>query len=92
MASCLHYGKSGLAKKPINEDDTDSINVCLRIVSERSSLVMRLFDDQSKQALTTLLDTKLHDTDLVSESDLAKKLNDKKGIFRMRVRLVCSPN
>ncbi len=31
MASVLHYGKSGMAKKAINEDDTDSINVCLRI-------------------------------------------------------------
>lgn len=61
MASVLHYGKSGLAKKSINEDDTDSINVCLRVLSERSVQVVELFDDQSKQALNTLLDAKLHD-------------------------------
>lgn len=70
MASVLHYGKSGLAKKSINEDDTDSINVCLRIISERSNLIMRLFDDQSKQALSTLLDAKLSD-DL--DGDMVKK-------------------
>lgn len=61
MASVLHYGKSGLAKKSINEDDTDSINVCLRVLSERSAQVIPLFDDQSKQALNTLLDAKLQD-------------------------------
>ncbi len=76
MAAVLHYGKSGLAKKAINEDDTDSINVCLRIVSERSALIMRLFDDQSKQALTTLLDAKLHDETMI-ETDLSRKLKGK---------------
>jgi len=72
MASILHYGKSGLAKKSINEDDTDSINVCLRVISERSNLIIKLFDDQSKQALNTLLDAKLHD-DFDTESLITKK-------------------
>lgn len=72
MASILHYGKSGLAKKSINEDDTDSINVCLRVISERSNLIIKLFDDQSKQALNTLLDAKLHD-DIDTESSTIKK-------------------
>jgi coatomer subunit beta len=61
MASLLHYGHSGLAAKPISADDTDSINVCLRVLSERAPPLTRLFGDQSKQALNTLLDAKLHD-------------------------------
>ena len=77
MASVLHYGKSGLAKKSINEDDTDSINVCLRVISERSSLIVGLFDNESKQALSTLLEAKLSDDidgDSVKKS--AKKLHN----------------
>lgn len=74
MASVLHFGKSGLAKKQITEDDTDSINVCLRVISERSNLIVKLFDDQSKQALSTLLDAKLSD-DL--DTDLKKSLTKK---------------
>jgi len=55
----LHFGKSGLAKKQISEDDSDSINICLRILAERTSFIVNLFDDQSQKALTTLLDAKL---------------------------------
>lgn len=73
MASVLHYGKSGLAKKSINEDDTDSINVCLRIISERSSLIIKLFEDQSKEALNTLLTTKLSE-ELTGEACKSSKI------------------
>lgn len=70
MASILHYGKSGMAKKPINEDDNDSINVCLRVLSERSSFVLNLFNNQSAAALSTMLDAKLSDE---SESGWSKQ-------------------
>jgi coatomer subunit beta len=60
MASILHYGKSGLAKKAINEDDNDSINVCLRVLTETAnSFVIQLFSGQSQTALTTMLSAKL---------------------------------
>lgn len=81
MASVLHFGKSGLAKKQITEDDTDSINVCLRVISERSNLIVKLFDDQSKQALSTLLDAKIHE-DL--DGDLIKKTINKKLILTIQ--------
>ena len=74
MASILHFGKSGLAKKPINEDDSDSINICLRVLSDRAALITRLFDGQSQQALTTLLEAKLAD----DEEKLKSKSNKKK--------------
>ena len=73
MASILHFGKSGLPKKAINEDDSDSVNICLRVLSDRAGLVIRLFDGQSQQALTTLLEAKLiDDQDEKSKSKLAK--------------------
>jgi len=77
MSSVLHYGKSGLTKKAINEDDNDSINICLRVIAERSPHIVRLFDDQSQQALTTLLDAKLNDDNDASEASKLSKANKK---------------
>jgi coatomer subunit beta len=61
MASILHFGKSGLAKKPINEDDTDSINVCLRVIADRSPFIYNVFHEQSQQVLSNMLDAKLNE-------------------------------
>ncbi len=72
MSSVLHYGKSGLTKKPINEDDNDSINICLRVIAERSSQIVRLFDGQSQQALSTMLEAKLSEE---LDADARAKLN-----------------
>ena len=47
MASILHFGKSGLPKKPINEDDTDAMNVCLRLLNEiHNAFVVRVFTSE----------------------------------------------
>ncbi|CAF0969017.1 unnamed protein product [Brachionus calyciflorus] len=73
MASILHYGKSGMAKKAINEDDNDSINICLRVLSERSPFVVNLFNNQSQVALSTMLDAKLDETDLAWKTRHGKK-------------------
>jgi len=78
MSSVLHYGKSGLTKKAINEDDNDSINICLRVIAERSPHIIQLFDDQSQKALTTLLDAKLNDDNESIESKLNKSNRLKK--------------
>jgi coatomer subunit beta len=72
MASILHFGKSGLSKKPINEDDIDSINVCLRILAERAPFICSLFDGQSQQALSTLLEAKLSDESNVIKGNYTK--------------------
>jgi coatomer subunit beta len=67
MASIIHFGKSGLAKKPINEDDNDSINVCLRVVADRSAFIYSVFYEQSQQVLTTMLDAKLNEDSFESK-------------------------
>jgi coatomer subunit beta len=59
MASILHFGKSGLAKKPISEDDVDSINLCLRVLSDKSSLLINTFSQHSQITLSRMLDAKL---------------------------------
>ncbi len=84
MASILHFGKSGLSKKPINEDDNDSINVCLRILAERTPFVVHLFNDQSQEALTTLLEAKLSEDSVKDKSaralgGAAKSIGQAKG-------------
>lgn len=61
MSSMLHYGKSGLPKKPISEDDSDSINLCLRVLSERSPYVVNLINVESQEALSTMLLAKLNE-------------------------------
>ncbi len=68
MASILHYGQSGLGKKPINEDDTDSINVCLKVIADKSSFIYNVFYEQSQEALSTMLDAKLSVVDDSSDS------------------------
>jgi coatomer subunit beta len=59
LASVLHYGKSGLPKKAINEDDCDSVNLCLRVLSERTQLTSSIFTHKSFEALTNMLNSKL---------------------------------
>jgi len=82
MACVLHYGKSGLTKKPINEDDNDSINICLRVIAERSALITRLFDGQSQQALTTMLEAKLNE-----ELDDEKAKSSRNAKLRQNVKV-----
>ena len=71
MACILHFGKAaGLVKKPINEDDTDSIMLCLRILAERTPTIIGVFDAQSQLALDTLLDA--HQDDHVDVKKISK--------------------
>jgi coatomer subunit beta len=61
MACILHYGKSGLPKKPITEDDCDSIYVCLRVLSEHTPFAVNLFKDKPRVILTEMLQAKLQE-------------------------------
>jgi coatomer subunit beta len=78
MASIMHYGKSGLPKKAINEDDSDTINVCLKVLCEKNPFVTDLFDTKSRIALTTMLEAKLFEE--ISDSKYAKSTN---GLTKM---------
>ena len=40
IASVMHYGKSGMPKKPISEDDSDTMYVCLKVLCDKSKSVL----------------------------------------------------
>ncbi|XP_020797844.1 coatomer subunit beta [Drosophila serrata] len=56
MSSILHLGKSGFPSKPITNDDTDRIFVCLRALSERTPEAVSVFTQYCREALGKMLD------------------------------------
>ncbi|KAH8303870.1 hypothetical protein KR018_002114 [Drosophila ironensis] len=56
MSSILHLGKSGFPSKPITNDDTDRIFVCLRTLSERTPEAIAVFKLYCREALGKMLD------------------------------------
>jgi len=62
MSSILHLGKSGFPTKPITNDDTDRIFVCLRTLSERTPEAVAVFTLFCREALGKMLDAQ-HDED-----------------------------
>lgn len=55
MSSILHLGKSGLPKKPITNDDTDRIYLCLKVLSDRTPEIVDVFKKACKEALANML-------------------------------------
>ncbi|CAG9854809.1 unnamed protein product [Phyllotreta striolata] len=55
MAGILHLGKSGLPVKPITNDDNDHILFCLRVLSDRTEPVVRVFSRLCRNALNDML-------------------------------------
>ncbi|XP_078000458.1 coatomer subunit beta-like [Glandiceps talaboti] len=74
MASILHLGRSGLAKKNINDDDLDCISLCLRVLSERSPLMIQIFNEACRESLQAMLQAKHN------EERETQKLFQKKGL------------
>ncbi|EDW33806.1 GL27037 [Drosophila persimilis] len=62
MSSILHLGKSGFPSKPITNDDTDRIFICLRTLSERTPEAVSVFMHYCREALGKMLDAQ-HDED-----------------------------
>ncbi|EDX18284.1 GD15643 [Drosophila simulans] len=62
MSSILHLGKSGFPSKPMTNDDTDRIFVCLRTLSERTPEAISVFTLYCREALGKMLDAQ-HDED-----------------------------
>ncbi|XP_061386076.1 coatomer subunit beta [Musca vetustissima] len=56
MSSILHLGKSGFPSKPITNDDTDRIFICLRTLSERTEEAVEVFKRYCREALGKMLD------------------------------------
>lgn len=58
MATVLHFGKSGLPAKPITDDDTDRISLCLRVLAERAPFMFDIFNHKCRQSLSVMLAAK----------------------------------
>ncbi|KAF7281578.1 coatomer subunit beta [Rhynchophorus ferrugineus] len=55
MSGIIHLGQSGLPTKPITNDDRDHILFCLRVVSDRSPIIVEIFTDYCRKALNDML-------------------------------------
>uniref|UniRef100_T1GU01 Uncharacterized protein n=1 Tax=Megaselia scalaris TaxID=36166 RepID=T1GU01_MEGSC len=60
MSSILHLGKSGFPTKPITNDDTDRIFLCLKTLSERTPETVEVFQHFCRDALGKMLEAQ-HD-------------------------------
>lgn len=58
MSTIIHLGKSGLADKPINDDDLDRIALCLNVLSENSELLVEVFNKLCRDSLDRMLAVK----------------------------------
>ncbi|KAF5300461.1 hypothetical protein FQA39_LY02260 [Lamprigera yunnana] len=55
LSGIIHLGKSGLPAKSITNDDADHLLFCLRVLSDRSELIINIFNDYCRQALNDML-------------------------------------
>lgn len=68
LSSMVHFGRSGLAAKPITNDDADRIFVCLRTLSERSPEITDIFERSCRDALAKMLEAH-HDEEQQTQKD-----------------------
>ncbi|GJQ73897.1 hypothetical protein Trydic_g18831 [Trypoxylus dichotomus] len=55
ISGIIHLGKSGLPAKAITNDDTDHLLFCLRVLSDRSPIIIEVFDIHCRRALHDML-------------------------------------
>lgn len=75
MTSIIHLGKSGLTTKSINDDDLERISLCLKVLAERSPLMIKIFNLDCRESLSTMLTTK------IEEEKETEKAKEKKSII-----------
>lgn len=55
LTSIIHYGQSGLPSKPISEDDTKKMSMCLKVIMENLKNDELNFVSQTREALDHML-------------------------------------
>uniref|UniRef100_A0A8D8W0Y9 Coatomer subunit beta n=1 Tax=Cacopsylla melanoneura TaxID=428564 RepID=A0A8D8W0Y9_9HEMI len=58
IATIVHLGKSGLCTKAITNDDQDRLLMMLKVLSDRSPVVIDVFTQQCRKAISTMLEAK----------------------------------
>lgn len=56
LTSIMHLGTSGLPAKPITKDDLDRLALCLKVLSDKSSLLQQVFSADCRDALGQMLE------------------------------------
>jgi coatomer subunit beta len=56
ITSVMHLGVSGLPEKRITKDDLDRLNLCLKVLSDKSDLMIQVFSTDCREALGQMLE------------------------------------
>merc|ERR1719245_1348817 len=56
IASILRLGTSGLPEKAITKDDEDRLQLCLKVLSDKTSLLCSVFNTECREALSQMLE------------------------------------
>eukprot|EP00088_Acartia_fossae_P067595 TRINITY_DN8451_c0_g1_i5.p1 TRINITY_DN8451_c0_g1~~TRINITY_DN8451_c0_g1_i5.p1 ORF type:complete len:965 (+),score=304.23 TRINITY_DN8451_c0_g1_i5:70-2964(+) len=56
ITSVMHLGVSGLPEKRITKDDLDRLNLCLKVLSDKSALMVQVFSTECRDALGQMLE------------------------------------
>ena len=59
ISSILHLGSSGLPEKAITKDDADRLQLCLKVLCDRSSLLCQIFNVDCREALGQMLQAQI---------------------------------
>jgi len=56
IASILRLGTSGIPDKPITKDDEDRLQLCLKVLSDKTSMLSSVFNTECRDALGQMLE------------------------------------
>jgi len=59
ISSILHLGTSGLPDKPITKDDEDRLQLCLKVLADKTSLLSTVFNTDCREALGQMLEAQV---------------------------------
>jgi len=59
ISAIMHLGSSGLPEKAITRDDSDRLQLCLKVLCDRSSLLRQVFTGDCREALGSMLEAQV---------------------------------
>merc|ERR1711936_693914 len=59
ISAIMHLGSSGLPDKAITRDDSDRLQLCLKVLCDRSSLLRQVFTGDCREALGSMLEAQV---------------------------------
>merc|ERR1712002_1315624 len=59
ISSILHLGTSGLPEKTITKDDEDRLQLCLKVLADKTGLLSTVFNTECREALGQMLEAQV---------------------------------